>query len=134
MNIIENLENLNVSEECFNDIMSLIEGIMDNIKAGMDAEDAKKKWAKDKNDELQQAKKESETAARVYKQALKGWKRKSVPSETVDKLRNKSSKAHSDYLRKYKTNIKANFSNVKGVKGQMDLPPHTDYEHKMNKG
>ena len=31
MNILENLENLNVSEECFNDIMGLVEEVINEV-------------------------------------------------------------------------------------------------------
>ena len=33
MNIFESLENLNVSEECFNDIMGIVEAIINELKA-----------------------------------------------------------------------------------------------------
>ena len=34
MNIFESLENLNVSEECFEDIVSIVEGIINELKDG----------------------------------------------------------------------------------------------------
>lgn len=56
MNIFENLENLNVSEECFEEIMGLVEEVINEVSVGMWRQAAKnsledrKKDAKEKDE------------------------------------------------------------------------------------
>ena len=45
MNIFENLENLNVSEKCFNDIMMIIEGVLNEEDLDKESEEVEKKLA-----------------------------------------------------------------------------------------
>ena len=77
-NLVEEQEELlPVSESCFNSIVSLTEaiiqsvteGIMDDIKGGMDPEKAKKKWVKQKNKEYVEAVKKEDEANRLYRKA-----------------------------------------------------------------
>lgn len=75
----EQEEMLPVSESCFNSIVSLTEaiiqsvteGIMDDIKGGMDPEKAKAKWVKQKNKEFVEASKKENEANRLLRKALK---------------------------------------------------------------
>ena len=79
-NLVEGQEEvLPVSESCFNSIVSLTEaiiqsvteGIMDDIKGGMDPEKAKAKWVKQKNKEFVEASKKENEANRLLRKALK---------------------------------------------------------------
>ena len=91
MSIFENLENLKVSESCFNEIMDIVEalldeGIMDDIKGGMSPEKAKEKWVKDKNKEYVEAGKNKIKANRLYNKAWKKFKDKAIDYDTVNAL------------------------------------------------
>ena len=79
-NLVEEQEEvLPVSESCFNSIVSLTEaiiqsineGIMDDIKGGMDPEKAKKKWVNQKNKEYIEAVKKENEAYRLLHKAAK---------------------------------------------------------------
>ena len=75
----EQEEVLPVSESCFNSIVSLTEaiiqsvteGIMDDIKGGMDPEKAKAKWVKQKNKEYIEAAKKEDEAHRLFRKAMR---------------------------------------------------------------
>ena len=70
MDTFESLENLNVSEECFNDIISIVEeSIMDLIKRGMSPEEAKDEYFNQKNKEYVQAHKNVVNARRLENKA-----------------------------------------------------------------
>lgn len=74
----EQEEVLPISESCFDSIVSLTEviiknineGIMDDIKGGMDPQKAKAKWVKQKNKEYIEGSKKEDEANRLLRKAV----------------------------------------------------------------
>ena len=126
MSIFENLENLKVSESCFNEIMDIVEalldeGIMDDIKGGMSPEKAKEKWVKDKNKEYVEANRNTVKAERLYNKAFKKFKDKAVDWDVVSALGKDVTKAREIERAKFNTQLNANYD-TKAGKHKMVLP------------
>lgn len=139
MSVFENIENLEVSEACFNDIIDIVEAILSEAEGIMplmkkhkgDKKKAIKEWVKQRNQELKDAGKTFAEANRLKNNAFKSYKRgdMSVSNRdgdySIEPFYDKQGQTHTDYLNKYKTNLRANYSDVEGVRGKMDLPPLT---------
>ena len=117
INILSNLveeqeEVLPVSESCFDSIVSLTEaiiqsvteGIMDDIKGGMDPEKAKAKWVKQKNKEFIEAVKKEDEANRLLRKA-----KKRLNDEGRTKAYNNLNKAERVTAAKFNTQDELNY-------------------------
>lgn len=140
MNIFESLENLPVSEACFNDIMDMVEGVMDDIKAGMSPEKAKEKWVKDKNNEYVKAVEDSKKAKRLADKAEKKYhdyrlhgKEKTVDYNTYKSLSKRAEEADKIKNTKFNNQLKANFETETG-KHKMVLPTFSGGEYAHQTG
>ena len=135
MDIFESLENLKVSEACFDEILVLIEGVMDDIKAGMSPEKAKKKWVDDKNKEYVKSVDDANKARRIARKARKKFegylyhgKDDNVSMEDTHALEDKFFKASKNKQAKFNTQLKANYHSKAG-KGKMVLPTYSQDGH-----
>ena len=141
--IFESLENLAISEECFNEIMDMVEAILDEADGIMplmqkhkgNKEKAVKEWVKQRNQELKDAQQKSTEANRTKDGAWKSRKREDMPMHvngeySMEPFYKKDGQAHRNYLNKWSANSHANNSDVEGVKGKMYLPPLTKDEFK----
>ena len=131
---------LPVSESCYNDIISLTEaiiatvtneGIMDDIKAGMDPEKAKKKWVKQKNAELVDAVRKENNLRRLNKKEFEKSKKGEIPYINLGpgSVYHKMQKAADIANNKIRNNIKLNYRDNKATEGKMVRP---SYDEKMN--
>lgn len=120
-----------VSESCFDDIMGIVEellleeGIMNLIKQGMSPEEAKKQWAKDKNNEYIEAEGNHKNAARLRKKAYEKLQKGLVSPETFNKAIKDENKARKTRRTKFKTQLNANYD-IKATKNKMVLPTYSE--------
>lgn len=89
MSIFESLENLNVSEECFSNVISLIEAVIDEAEGIMDLQKEHKRqmlrtWVNARNDEAATASNKYERARRNLRGALKAYRRGDAPKLSKD--------------------------------------------------
>ena len=80
--IFESLENLNVSEECFNDIMSIVEDIMHQIEKVHGCPS----WKEGEDGKSTPANKSAELAQKAYANMYKAEKRRKISTEYTPKV------------------------------------------------
>lgn len=124
MDIFEGLENLNVSEECFDDIIALIEGVMDEIKAGKDPEKVKQEFVKTKNKEYVEANKNANQANRVRRKALKKWFEGKINGDQYKKVEDQAKQVSNIEKTKFKNQLGLNYD-IEAGKNKTILPNNT---------
>ena len=121
MSIFESLENLNVSEECFDDIISLIENVMDDIKAGKDPEKVKQEFIKTKNKEYVEANQNTNKANRLRRKAMDKWFQGHLTKDQYNKVESKAEKTGRIERTKFKNQLGLNYD-VEAGKNKAVLP------------
>ena len=82
MSIFESLENLNISEECFNDIMDIVEDLLHQIEKVH----GKPSWEEGKDGKYIPSNKSAELGSKAYAAMNKAEKRKKVDRKYTPKV------------------------------------------------
>ena len=125
--IFENLENLNVSEECFKNIIILIEELLDEAEGIMDLRKEHKRkmintWVNARNDEAAEASNKFERARRNLRNALKSYKRGDSQPPERSKVLQDLNQAQKEFEGKVQSQQRARRSSIKSLQNRIRVP------------